>query len=144
VAPRPRRARAGGLRLRWAAGAAALAIGGVVVGATVLGSGGTDTRTLSAQVRGGAADSAQLEVAGGRAELVVRNLAPPRPGHVYQAWVQHGSDAPRPAGTRFVVRSGRVAIPARVGSGDRVMVTEEPAGGSPAPTSAPIVVTRYA
>lgn len=130
----------GPLRLRLAAGAAALLLIGGVVGAVSQGGDGARTRTLSAQA-GTSADRAWLEVRGGDAELVVRGLAAPRPQRVYEVWVQHGADAPKPAGALFVVRSGRIGIPARLQSGDRVMVSEEPAGGSPAPTTPPVVVT---
>lgn len=130
--------------LRWVAtGAALLAIGGVV-GATALdGSGGSDTRTLAAEVGQG---HAWVEVSGGQAHLVVDELAPPGRNKVYELWIQSGDAAPRPASgdisrALFVVGSGRVEIPARLEKGDRVMVTAERPGGSRIPTSTPVVIT---
>lgn len=130
---------------RWAATAAALALG-VGVGAVVIGGGeggGTDTRTLSADVGRG---TAWVEVSGDRAQLVVDNLAAPGEGKVYELWIQSGDAPPRPASEDledavFVVDSGRVEIPTPLEPGDRVMVTEEPAGGSSVPTAEPVVVT---
>lgn len=129
---------------RWAATAAALALG-VGVGAVVIGGGetGVDTRTLSAEVGRG---SAWVEVTDDRAQLVVDNLAAPAEGKVYELWIQSGEAPPRPASENledavFVVDSGRVEIPSPLEPGDRVMVTEEPAGGSLVPTAAPVVVT---
>lgn len=133
-----------GLSLRVAAGAAALLIAGVLVGGTTLGgSGSPDTRTLSADVGRG---HAWVELADGRAHLVVDGLALPDRGRVYEIWVQHADEPPRPASDTladavFVVRSGRVDIPAHLESGDRVMVTAEPSGGSRSPTTTPVVIT---
>jgi anti-sigma-K factor RskA len=133
------------LSLRWAAGAAALLILGGVIGATAYnGLGGTDTRTLSAEVGQG---HAWIELGeDDRAHLVVNGLAAPRRNKVYELWIQSGDAAPRPASDNlsqavFVVGSGRVEIPARLQEGDRVMVTEEPPGGSRIPTATPIVIT---
>jgi hypothetical protein len=126
------------------AGAAAAVIGGVVGVAAFSGDGGVDTRTLSAEVGRG---HAWVEVSGDdQAHLVVDGLASPGRGKVYELWIQTGDDAPRPAHSdlsqaTFVVGSGRVEIPARLESGDRIMVTAEPEGGSRVPTTTPIVIT---
>lgn len=128
------------LQPRWVAAAAALLVAGGVAGALWPAAGGGRTRTIAAQA-GTSADRAWLEVQGGSAELVVRGLAAPRPEKVYEVWIQSGTQQPQPAGALFVVRSGRIGIPAPVSEGDRVMVSEEPAGGSPAPTTAPVIVS---
>lgn len=148
-APQPRRARtprrraswSGPVTARWVATAAALLVLGGVIGAVWPTGGGTSTRTVQASA-GGSAQRAYLEVGGDHAQLVVDGLASPPAHKVYEVWVQHGSERPRPAGALFVVRSGRVDIPMRVVRGDRVMVSAEPPGGSPQPTSAPVVVSR--
>ncbi|MCW2991252.1 MAG: hypothetical protein JWM73_1846 [Solirubrobacterales bacterium] len=132
------------LSLRWAATAAALLIGGGVVGAAVWSSGGgTHTRTLSAEV---GRSHAWVELSGDQAHLVVDRMAAPTRGKVYELWIKSGDAAPRPASEDlsqavFVVGSGRVEIPAKLQSGDRVMVTEEPPGGSRIPSAAPVVIT---
>lgn len=146
-APARRAAWLDALLLRWAAAAAALLILGGVVGASVWDSDGGGTRTLSAEVGRG---HAWVEVADDdTAHLVVDGLAAPGKSRVYELWIQSGDAAPRPASedveqALFVVRSGRVEIPARLSDGDRIMVTEEPAGGSRIPTSTPVVITSRA
>lgn len=127
-------------RVRWVGAAAALLIAGGVLGSVWSDGPAGGARTIAAQA-GSSAQRAWLELRGGRAQLVVEGLRTPPRDRVYQVWVQHGSEAPVPAGALFVVRSGRVEIPARLSSGDRVMVSAEPPGGSPEPTSAPVVVT---
>lgn len=130
---------------RWTATAAALALG-VGVGAVVIGGGddgGVNTRTLAAEVGRG---HAWVEVTDDRAQLVVDNLAAPAEGKVYELWIQSGQAPPRPASEDledavFVVDSGRVEIPTPLAPGDRIMVTEEPAGGSFEPTATPVVIT---
>lgn len=143
--PRRRASWSDALRLRTLAPAAAMLILGGVIGATALDtSDGPNTRTLAADVGGG---HAWVEVSeNDRAHLVVDGLAPPSRNKVYELWIQSGDAAPRPASGNlsqsvFVVGSGRVAIPARLQEGDRIMVTEEPQGGSRIPSAAPIVIT---
>lgn len=137
-----RRAQPWSPRLGWVAAAAALLVLGGVAGALISGGHGPQTRTLAARSTGGA--SASVELRGGAAELVVRALPAPPGGRVYEAWVQHGQAPPRPAGALFVLRSGRIGLPRPLRHGDRVMVTEEAAGGSRRPTTQPIVVTSRA
>ena len=144
TAPRRERRWAGALSLRWVATAATLLVLGGVVGATALsGGGGPGTRTLAAEVGSG---HAWVEVSGQQAHLVVAGLRSPARERVYEMWIQHGDETPRPASANladavFVVRNGRVEIPARLGPGDRIMVTEEKAGGSRTPTTIPVVIT---
>ena len=132
-----------GFSLRWAGAMAALALG-LVIGAGAFGGfDGSDTRTLSAEVGRG---HAWVEVSDGQAELVVDGLPSPGADKVYEMWIQHDDEAPRPASNEldhavFMVRSGRVDIPAHLEDGDRVMVTAEPDGGSRIPTTTPLVIT---
>lgn len=144
-APRSRASWSDAIRLRAVAGAAAMLVLGGVIGATALNSSdGSDTRTLSAEVGGG---HAWVEVSDDkRAHLVVDGLAAPKGDKVYELWIQSGDAAPRPASDNldqavFVVGNGRVEIPARLQEGDRIMVTEEPPGGSRIPSAAPVVIT---
>jgi anti-sigma factor RsiW len=70
--------------------------------------------------------------------LVVRNMPQLAPDKVYQSWLIKGSDAPEPGPTFTVDPSGTGSVPI-VDSGatgyNTMAVTEEPAGGSAAPTS---------
>ena len=81
--------------------------------------------------------SAELEVEGDRATLVAQDLAAPPEGRVYEVWLQTGEDPPRPTDVLFVPRSDGsavAAIPGSVADVDKVMVTDEPVGGSDEPT----------
>jgi anti-sigma-K factor RskA len=135
-------------RLRFALPApavAALACGALLVG---LGAGawlfsGSGGHTVPFQRGAGltATASAELDVAGGQAVLVARGLPAPPRGHVYQVWLQRDGHAPQPTAALFTPRRDGSAT-ASVGDVDgiqRVMVSSEPLGGSPAPTTAPIL-----
>jgi anti-sigma-K factor RskA len=114
----------------------ALAVFGVIE----LSSGGSaGVRVIPAKV-----GEAELRVTGDRGELVVERLDPPPPGRIYEMWVQHGKQAPSPT-TLFSVTSRRTAligIPGGVRGVSAVLVTQEPAGGTLAPTQAPVIVTQ--
>ena len=130
--PLPAAALAGALLLAGLAGA-------LVSGA--LRSDEPDTRVFAADVRP-AGGSASLEVTGERAELQVRGLPQPGPGRVYQVWVRRGREVPRPAKASFRVDqsgAGRALVPGGVGGVDEVLVTSEPARGSPLPTRPPVL-----
>jgi len=77
----------------------------------------------------------------GEAALLLRNLEQPGSGRTYEAWVADGG-APKPAG---LFKGGDVvAVPLDqpVGTAATVMVTEEKAGGTDAPTQKPFVIVR--
>jgi anti-sigma-K factor RskA len=116
-----------------------LAVAAAVVGGVELSSSGTSSRLIQAQL-----GQAQLHVSGGRADLVVGHLPPPAPGRIYQLWLQRGDSPPSPSTLFSVTSAGTadVGIPAGLQGVRRVMVTSEPAGGSRAPTSQPLVVVN--
>jgi anti-sigma-K factor RskA len=151
VAPprRPRRLGSGLLVARPAiAAAAALAVVVVVVGAIIVGSGGSSgTRTIAAAVTG-SPGTAQLSVSGGHGVLVMRNFPQPAAGHIYEMWeLRSGAKAPAPTGTLFSVNSsgaGDVGVPGNLHDVTKVLVTQEPAGGSLAPTTTPVIVASLA
>lgn len=123
-----------------AAWGGALAAGAVavIVAIVIAGGGSSGTRTIQASV-----GSAELRVDGGRGDLVVHRLPPLPAGRIYEMWVQRGGAAPTPTGTLFSTRadgSANVGVPGSLNGISRVMVTQEPAGGTPAPTSAPVIV----
>jgi hypothetical protein len=124
----------------WAAGA--LAVVAIVVVAVVLVSGGggsTGVRVYQASVGQG-----ELRIQGGHGDLLVRGLALPRAGRIYEMWLRRGNQAPTPSGLFSVTSGGTadVAVPGNVNGVSTVLVTEEPAGGSSAPTGQPLVVAR--
>lgn len=152
---RPRLARglaSGGL-LRPAAGAwvrpgavaaAGLAISAAVVALATSSGGAPSARVIRAQVVG-LAGSADIRLSGGQAELIVRHLAPPPAGHIYEVWLQRGHGPPMPTTALFSVTqtgAGDVAVPGNLHGVTAVLVTPEPAGGSRVPTHAPVIVAH--
>jgi len=122
--------------LAW--GGLAAGVVAVIVAIVLVSGGSSGTRTIQASV-----GSAQLHIAGGRGDLVVHRLPPLPAGRIYEMWVQRGSAAPTPTGTLFSTRadgSANVGVPGSLNGVSRVMVTQERAGGSPVPTSAPVIV----
>jgi anti-sigma-K factor RskA len=125
--------------LAWGGAFAAAAVIAVVL-VVALSSGGASTKTIQAST-----GSAELQVTGGRGDLVVRRLPQLPPGRIYEMWVQRGGATPTPTGTLFGVRangSAAVGVPGSLSGVSAVLVTEEPAGGTLAPTSAPVIVAH--
>jgi anti-sigma-K factor RskA len=145
AAPRPRRLGSGLFVGRPAiAAVAALAVVVVVVGAILVSSSGSSgTRTIAAAVTG-SPGTAQLSVSGGHGVLVMRHFPQPAAGHIYEMWeLRSGAKAPAPTGTLFSVNSsgaGNVGVPGNLHDVSKVLVTQEPAGGSLAPTTAPVII----
>ncbi|HUA05386.1 MAG TPA: anti-sigma factor [Solirubrobacteraceae bacterium] len=128
-------------RIAWVVtGAAAAIVVIAIVLVIALGSGGSGTRTIHAST-----GSAELQIADGRADLIVHRLPALPAGRIYEMWVQRGNATPTPTGTLFAVTSSgtaAVGVPGGVSGVSAVMVTQEPAGGTPAPTTAPVIVAR--
>jgi anti-sigma-K factor RskA len=90
--------------------------------------------------------SAELDVSGNRGVLVARGLPEPPSGRVYQVWLQRDGQAPEPTAALFTPRADGTAtatVPDIKGV-DKVMVSSEPMGGSPAPTTDPILTASMA
>ena len=79
---------------------------------------------------------------GDRAVLVVEDMPPVPEGKTYQIWVIE-KDVPKPSGL-FEPGEGSVAavVEHPVGGGDVIAVTVEPEGGSPQPTSEPMLAAE--
>jgi anti-sigma-K factor RskA len=122
----------------WGGALAAVIV--VAIVAVALGTGGSSTRTIEAS-----AGNAELRISGGHADLIVHRLPQLPAGRTYQMWVTRGNGPPAPTGTLFGVSANgtaAVGVPGSVDGVSAVMVTQEPAGGTPAPTSAPVIVAR--
>ena len=80
----------------------------------------------------------------GRAVLVASELPPAPEGEVYEAWIIRDG-VPEPAGL-FEPRNGSAAAPVEgtTNGAQAVAVTLEPEGGSPMPTSDPILIAPLA
>jgi len=119
---------------------ALVAVAVIAVGSLVArGSRESPARAIRASV-----GHAQLQIAGGRGELIVDHLPPAPPDRVYELWLQRGNRPPAPS-TLFEVTSRGTAVlgvPGEVTGITRVLVTVEPAGGSRVPTTRAVIVAR--
>jgi hypothetical protein len=122
--------------------ASALLLVGIGGGALLVGSGeqAAPQRTIACAAAPDGS-SCQMRVTGGDAKLVVAGLAPPPEGRIYQLWLDRGGAAPEPTEALFSVRNGRasVAVPGNLKGVRQVLVTDEPLGGSEAPTRQPVI-----
>jgi anti-sigma-K factor RskA len=104
-----------------------------------------EAQKVIASLQGATGSAAILQTRGGEAVLVAQ-LPPLRPGRVYQLWrIQDGS-SPASAGIFRVNSQGYVTAALPPGQlpqvGETVAVTDEPDGGSPGPTSDPLIVGK--
>jgi anti-sigma-K factor RskA len=122
--------------------AGALAVG-IVLGLVAAGAIGGGPETIPMTATGLARGArAELVVDGGAATLRAAHLPSPGRGRVYQVWLQPASGPPRPTAALFVPRrdgQATVGVPTGVRQARAVLVTAEPDGGSPAPTSSPVL-----
>lgn len=121
--------------------AALVLVVGLGVGYLVRGTGGARTTTIPAHATAQASGpvSASLARVDGAGTLEVRKMPPLTGGDVYEVWTQHGN-AFRPEST-FVLRSDGTANAAvqHLDGASAVLVTREPHGGSPQPTTKPLL-----
>jgi Anti-sigma-K factor rskA/Putative zinc-finger len=146
-ADRPARARG---RLRWrllpALAATGALVAGVAIGALAINAGSSpQTQVIRAQVLppAGHGATASLRKVGTHAALQVRGMPAPALGRIYEVWLQRGSGPPQPTDALFSVTGrgdGTVNVPGNLKDVSKVMVTEEPAGGSLEPTRSPVIV----
>jgi len=97
-------------------------------------------RTVSAETTLGG--PAALHISASRTELVVRHIAAPPRGRIYEVWLQYGKGRPRPDALFGVDRAGdaSVAVSGSMYGVSHVMVTTEPAPhGTRRPTSTPVI-----
>jgi anti-sigma-K factor RskA len=146
-ADRPVRA---GSRWRWRALPALVATGalaaGVLIGALALNTNSSQrTQVIQAQVLAPANHdaTAALRKVGSHVQLQVTGMPAPALGRIYEVWLKDGSQPPEPTDALFSVTgqgNGTVGVPGDLKGVSKVMVTEEPAGGSLEPTRSPVIV----
>lgn len=119
----------------------ALIVGGIVLG----GGGGAETDERSFVVvpapQAGNNASGRLVADGDSGTLKLSGFRATAPGREYQVWLQTGKGDPKPTKVLFTVDGkghGEATIPGLKGV-DQVLVTAEPKGGSPAPTTQPVL-----
>jgi hypothetical protein len=91
--------------------------------------------------------SCQMRVADESTKLIVAGLRTPPPGRIYQVWLDRDNGtAPEPTEALFSVRKGRatVNVPGDLTGVKRVLVTDEPVGGSEVPTRQPVIAATMA
>jgi anti-sigma-K factor RskA len=132
--------------LRSPARATALAavIVALIVGGFVLGSGGDPTRDVPGQVTALAGPDAtvRLVAKGDDSRLKLSGFRAAGAGRKYQVWLKTGDEDPRPTKVLFDVDAkgnAEAKIPADLDTVDDVLVTSEPATGSQAPTTKPVL-----
>ncbi len=96
------------------------------------------SRRVSLEPQGGFVGHGVLHVASGKAALVLDELPDAGRGRTYQLWALTGAT---PSSMAVVGGTGRIVhLFDWKGSGDRFAVTIEPDGGSPVPTSDPVLL----
>jgi len=121
-----------------------LLAGGALAG--VLLSDGDDARTVVAQTRSPAAD-VRLEIHDDGATLVAENMPAPPRGRIYQVWLKRPGSDPEPTRVLWSTRhdgSAEVAVPGSLEGVEAVLVTDEPPGGSDAPSRPPVITAKTA
>jgi anti-sigma-K factor RskA len=95
-----------------------------------------DVRTVSGQIPTGGTATVVFSHDRNAGVLVMNNVAPPKPGTVYQMWLV-GADGPKSAGTMdaAAVAPSTTAVLANLGDSKTLAFTVEPSGGSTMPTS---------
>lgn len=98
-----------------------------------------DARVVTRATDTGATMSAVVSPSRGVALLIPREMPAPPPQHTYQAWVISAAVA-HSAGLFTTADPARPLLARGITPGDQIGVTIEPQGGSPQPTTAPIMV----
>ncbi|MFD7557373.1 anti-sigma factor [Streptomyces sp. NPDC059835] len=96
-----------------------------------------DARTVHGRAANGALTTVVASDRQNRAVFTAGNLPAPGAGKTYQLWLAHG-DTMRPAG--FIDHDGTVVLSGNPADAGAVGLTLEPAGGSPQPTTAPLLL----
>ncbi|MGQ4597679.1 anti-sigma factor [Nocardia sp. R6R-6] len=98
-----------------------------------------DARTVQGPVAGGGLLVVDVSPGLGRAVVVFDQVAPPPLGQVYQMWLVGSDGQPRSAGVLKELPSADRPFVTGIQSGELLAVSVEPAGGSDAPSTEPIV-----
>lgn len=126
--------------VRAIAGGLAAVIVAVVVALALTSGGSPGPRVIQAST-----GNAELRIAGGQGELIVRALPQPPAGQIYEVWLARPNRPFTPTSALFGVTTGGqayVGIPGDLNGVSEILVTPEPAGGTKVPTHAPVIVAR--
>jgi len=97
-------------------------------------------QAVIAQLDGGTGRGTMLRTTAGKTVFVVK-LPQLQPGRTYQLWRIQGNQAPQSAGLFSIDTQGfgTFDVPQPLQPGDTMAVTDEPTGGSPQPTTRPLI-----
>ncbi|MFB7267769.1 anti-sigma factor [Streptomyces nojiriensis] len=96
-----------------------------------------DARTVHGRADNGALTTVVASDRQDKAVFTATGLPAPAPGKTYQLWLAHDGTM-SPAG--FIHRDGTVLIDGNTADADALGLTLEPAGGSPQPTTTPVLL----
>jgi anti-sigma-K factor RskA len=124
--------------------AAAAGVAALVAVLIAVGSSSHGKLTVTPGKGVGSAQTAQVSLRrrDGHSELVVTHMPQPALGRIYEVWLSNGVAKPRPVDALFSVTStgsGSVGVPSNLRGVKQILVTSEPAGGSPHPTTQPLI-----
>jgi hypothetical protein len=134
----------------WPATVLAAALLGIGLGAGALIVGDNDPASVSRTIACASAPggtSCEMRVTADSTKLVVAGMRMPPEGRLYQIWLDRDNGtAPEPTEALFSVRKGRASIdvPGDLRGVKRVLVTDEPVGGSEVPTRQPVITAPMA
>lgn len=103
---------------------------------------GTDDPRITPPLEAPVGVTARFEQSSDGAKLVVARMPTPPEGRIYQVWLDHDNgQVPAPTNALFSVRHGSasVDVPGDLKTVKRVLVTDEPLGGSEVPTRQPVM-----
>jgi anti-sigma-K factor RskA len=105
-----------------------------------------DFRLTTVEIAGGGTATLVWSHRMKRSALIIDGLGDPPPGSTYELWYIDGAGVATPAGMFDMGGDGdhSVVLSGDMDAGDTVGVTVEPAGGSDAPTTAPVIVVPTA
>ncbi|MFI9507835.1 anti-sigma factor domain-containing protein [Nocardia sp. NPDC052566] len=101
-----------------------------------------DTRTLSEPIAGGGTMTVYTSAGLRAAAVSFASVPAPTAGRSYQLWLVPQTGSPRSAGVLADLPGSGAPVVTRFDPADALAMTIEPSGGSPQPTSTPIVVVK--
>ena len=102
-----------------------------------------DAHRFTTQGPDGATVTVYRSVSLDEAVVVAHGLGAAPDGKVYQLWLQDDAGAMHPAGFLHAGSSSTATLSGAAAAATGVVITVEPAGGSPAPTSDPVALVAF-
>lgn len=122
--------------------AASTSIAAVVITVLIATGSPSGQRVTQARLAANIPGHAQVRQSATTAQLVVSGIPQPPAGKIYEVWLAKPHQPPQPTNALFSVTANgnaSVNVPGLQHNTQTLMVTAEPTGGSPHPTSPPII-----